>query len=124
MEVASTKTLRPSTSMTLSIMPAPFSNDMEYEKPEHPPPTTPTRSPAGTGFCCPMISLTLATAVGVRLMGGFFAVSSGIVSCGRTGVVVVAMSLLGKIYRHYNRRSFHHTGFKFPATHPVYIVRI
>src|SRR5664280_1214530 len=50
-------------------MPAPFSNDIEYEKPEHPPPTTPTRSPAGTGFCCAMISFTLAIAVAVRLSG-------------------------------------------------------
>src|SRR4051812_42034085 len=88
MEVASTKTLRPSTSRTLSIMPAPLSNDMEYEKPEHPPPTTPTRRPAGTGFCCAMISLTFATAVGVILTGDCLGVTDGVV-----GVVVVVAIL-------------------------------
>src|SRR6266481_1940813 len=75
-------------SKTLSIMPAPFSNCMEYEKPEQPPPTTPTRRPAGTGFCCDMISLTFATAFEVRVMGAFF--TSGV---GVTGVVVVAIHL-------------------------------
>src|SRR3954454_10257215 len=88
MEVASTKIFNPSTSMTLSIIPAPFSNDMEYEKPEHPPPTTPTRNPAGTGFCCAMISFTLATAFGV-ILTGLVLVGVPIV-----GVSVVAIPLL------------------------------
>src|SRR5215470_6318906 len=92
-EVASTKTLSPSTSKVLSIIPAVFSKDMEYENPEQPPPTTPTRKPAGTGFCCPIISFTFAIAVGVREIGAFL-----IVSCGRTsgvvGIVVVDMVLL------------------------------
>src|SRR5262249_38713770 len=69
-----------------------FSNCMEYEKPEQPPPTTPTRRPAGTGFCCAIISLTLAIALGVSVMGGAF--TSGVV------VVVdirISLSLLGYI---------------------------
>src|SRR5437868_265481 len=41
---------------------------MWYWNPEHPPPTTATRSAVGTGFCIPMISLTLVLAVGVRLI--------------------------------------------------------
>src|SRR5712691_1445603 len=84
-EVASTYTFRPSMSKTLSINPEAFSNCMEYEKPEHPPPTTPTRKPAGAGFCCAMIPFTLAMAFGVRLMGA--AVTSG--GVGVVGVVVV-----------------------------------
>src|SRR5208337_4175330 len=49
-----------------------------------------TRSPAGTGSCCAMISFTLATAVGVRVMGvGFGVDSAGFTS----GVVVVAMGI-------------------------------
>src|ERR1700736_6542502 len=42
---------------------------MEYWKPEHPPPTTPIRSPAGTGFCVAIISRTFAIAAGVRVTG-------------------------------------------------------
>src|SRR5712664_2543729 len=42
---------------------------MEYWKPEHPPPTTPIRNPAGTGFCVAIISRTFATAAGVRVTG-------------------------------------------------------
>src|SRR5713226_3624014 len=80
-------------SKTLSIMPAPFSNDIEYEKPEQPPPTTPTRRPAGTGFCCAMISLTLAIAFAVRLIGAVFALVSGFTS----GVVVVAICISLKL---------------------------
>src|SRR5580700_2233065 len=41
---------------------------MWYWKPEQPPPTTATRNATGTGFCMPMISLTLVLAVGVRLI--------------------------------------------------------
>src|SRR5579862_835356 len=50
-------------------MPLWFSYDMEYWKPEHPPPTTPIRSPAGTGSWVAIISFTLAIADGVRLTG-------------------------------------------------------
>src|SRR5271165_4388378 len=99
-EVASTKTLSPSISKVLSIMPAAFSNCMEYEKPEQPPPTTPTRRPAGTGFCCPIISLTLAIAFGVKLTGGFFGVTSGTA----VGTVVVAMGIsLNLLLADYNK---------------------
>src|SRR5260370_13377899 len=42
---------------------------MEYWKPEHPPPTTPIRNPAGTGFCVAIISRTLPIAAGVRVTG-------------------------------------------------------
>src|SRR5215472_16718511 len=42
------------------------------------------RRPAGTGFCCAMISFTFETAVGVRLMGALGVVST-------LGVVVVAI---------------------------------
>src|SRR5437762_706143 len=44
------------------------------------------RSPAGTGFCCDMISFTLETAVGVKLTGNFGVVST-------SGVVVEAIFL-------------------------------
>src|SRR5579864_2257032 len=71
------------------MRPEAFSNDIEYEKPEQPPPTTPTRKPAGTGFCWAMISLTLATAFEVRINGVFLVVSCGWIS----GVVVVAMNV-------------------------------
>src|ERR1700733_14181390 len=50
-------------------MPLWFSNDIEYWKPEHPPPTTPIRSPAGTGSCVAIISLTFAIAAGVSVTG-------------------------------------------------------
>src|SRR5205823_1693384 len=50
--------------------------------------TTPMRNPAGIGSCCAMISLTLATAVGVNVTGG----ALGVVSI--FGCVVVAMALL------------------------------
>src|SRR5580693_8016605 len=76
-------------SKTLSIIPAPFSNCIEYEKPEHPPPTTPTRRPAGTGLCCAIISFTFATAFEVKLTGGFLGVTSGTV----VGTVVVAIGI-------------------------------
>src|SRR6267142_3100938 len=89
-EVASTKTFKPSKLKLLSIMPPLFSNDIEYEKPEHPPPTTPTRSPAGTGLCWVMISFTFAMAVGVKLSGiGLGCVSVGAVV---TGVVDIQFS--------------------------------
>src|ERR1700690_4486811 len=74
-------------SNTLSIMPAPFSTYIEYEKPEHPPPTTPTRRPDGTGFCWLMISLTFLTAFGVRLSGATLGLISGAV------VVAIRISL-------------------------------
>src|ERR1700730_4843711 len=92
-DVASTYTFKPSMSKTLSIMPEPFSNCMEYEKPEHPPPTTPTRRPAGTGFCCPMISRTLAIAFVVSVIGGVFLDTSGALVVVTSGVVVVAIRI-------------------------------
>src|ERR1700688_1605831 len=91
-------------SKVLSIIPAPFSNCMEYEKPEHPPPTTPMRNPAGTGFCWPMISLTLATALAVRLTGGTFLVSSVLIP--GTVVVAIRISLALKLFD-YSRIHFH-----------------
>src|SRR5580693_4158123 len=87
-------------SKTLSIIPAPFSNCIEYEKPEHPTPTTPTRRPAGTGVCCAIISLTLATALGVKLTGGVLGVTSGTL----VGTVVVAIGISLKLLPvHYNK---------------------
>src|SRR5665213_3378215 len=50
-------------------MPLWFSNDIEYWNPEHPPPTTPIRSPAGTGSCVAIISFTLVIAEGVKFTG-------------------------------------------------------
>src|SRR5271154_4402547 len=50
-------------------MPAWFSNDIEYWKPEQPPPTTPMRRPAGNGSWVAMISWTLATAWGDSVRG-------------------------------------------------------
>src|SRR5216683_5959528 len=96
-------------SNTLSIRPEAFSKDIEYEKPEQPPPTTPTRNPAGTGFCCPMISLTLATAVGVSVTGAFL-VSWGLIS--GVAVVVAISSPLRVFLSHYNRRYFMRRGFR------------
>src|SRR6266851_3882193 len=95
-EVASTNTFSPSMSKVLSIIPAAFSNCIEYEKPEHPPPTTPMRRPAGAGVCCPMMSLTLATALAVRLTGVAFLVTSGLVTSG-TVVVAIRISLALKV---------------------------
>src|ERR1700736_745759 len=81
-EVASTKTLRPSKVKTLSIIPLWFSKDMEYWKPEHPPPTTPIRRPAGTGSWVAMISRTFAMAAADNVTGvgaGMLGVSVGTV---------------------------------------------
>src|SRR5271156_5212532 len=50
-------------------MPAAFSNDIEYWKPEQPPPTTPIRRPAGIGSCVAMISRTFTIAFGVNVTG-------------------------------------------------------
>src|SRR5205823_14302767 len=82
-------------SKTLSIKPEAFSKDIEYEKPEQPPPTTPTRSPAGTGVCWPIISFTFATALGVSIIGAFLVVSWGFTS----GMMVVAIQFSLKIGR-------------------------
>src|SRR5580700_3204567 len=105
-EVASTNTFSPSISKVLSIIPAAFSNAMEYENPEHPPPTTPMRRPAGTGGCCPMVSLTLDTALGVSETGGVFFTSgftSGtLVFTSGTVVVAIRISLTLKSIN-YNR---------------------
>src|SRR6516162_1480627 len=98
-EVASTKIFSPSKSKVLSIMPALFSNDMEYWKPEQPPPTTPTRSPAGTGFCCAMTSLTFPIAVLVKVMG----LVSMLGAVGAGVVVVVAIARLLQTRPNYNK---------------------
>src|SRR5579864_3559917 len=63
------------------------------------------RKPAGTGFCWPMISFTLATALLVRLTGGVFLVTSGMV------VVAIRISLALKLFD-YSRcrlRQKHHS---------------
>src|ERR1700733_4701098 len=101
-EVASTNTFNPSISKVLSIIPAAFSNCIEYEKPEQPPPTTPMRRPAGTGFCCPMISLTLETALGVSETGGVFFTSGGLVFTVGTVFLAIRISLALK-YLNYSR---------------------
>src|ERR1700684_1670516 len=89
-EVASTKTFRSSNLKTLSIMPAWFSNDIEYWNPEQPPPTTPMRRPAGSGSCVAMISRTLAMAPSVILRGDCF----GGLDCSVKGCAMVAISLV------------------------------
>src|SRR5215475_3663808 len=87
-------------SKVLSIMPAPFSKAIEYEKPEHPPPTTPTRRPLGTGFCCAMISFTLAMAFGVNEIGATLA---GAASGVTFGVTVVAICISLKVLAYYDK---------------------
>src|ERR1700722_8976627 len=72
----STATFRPLKSNSSSVSLVWFSNAMWYWKPEQPPPTTATRSATGTGFCMPMISLTLVLAVGVRLIISSFGLRS------------------------------------------------
>src|SRR5580704_7532630 len=103
-EVASTNTFSPSISKVLSIMPAAFSNCMEYEKPEQPPPTTPIRRPAGTGFCCPIISLTLETALGVSVTGAAFLTSGMLGVTSGTVVVAISISLALELYKLYQTR--------------------
>src|SRR6185437_12272360 len=85
--VASTKTFRSPNLTTLSIIPAWFSKLIEYWKPEQPPPTTPMRSPAGTGSCVAMISFTLATAAGVNCTGCDFAGGAPVTTSGVTAAV-------------------------------------
>src|ERR1700757_91917 len=50
------------------------------------------RKPEGTGFCWPIISFTLATALGVRVTGAAFFVTSG------TVVVAIRISLALKLF--------------------------
>src|SRR5580693_7118737 len=107
-EVASTNTFSPSISKVLSIIPAAFSNCMEYENPEHPLPTTPMRKPAGTGFCWLIISFTLVTALAVRVTGGVFLVTSGFVTAGMV-VVAIGISLALKLFD-YSKCGFRHKG--------------
>src|SRR5271169_6851527 len=102
-EVASTNTFSPSISKVLSIIPAAFSNCMEYENPEQPPPTTPMRRPAGTGFCCPMISFTFETALAVSETGGAFCTSGTLVFTSGTVVVAMRRISLALKYLNYNR---------------------
>src|SRR5215469_6548092 len=108
-DVASTNTLSPSISKLLSIIPAPFSNCMEYEKPEHPPPTTPMRKPAGAGFCWAIISLTFETALAVRVIGAAFFTSGAV-------VVAIRISLALKLF-HYSRADF--AQFRSDWVHPT-----
>src|SRR3954469_17439520 len=68
-------------------MPAWVSKAIEYWNPEQPPPTTPMRSPAGSGSWVAMISRTFAIACGVRIRGACLTVSV-------CGAAVVAMSFL------------------------------
>ena len=71
-------------------MPDWFSNDMEYWKPEQPPPTTPMRRPAGSGSWVAMISRTLFTALSVSRTGVVF----GAGTASGVGVVVVVTVLV------------------------------
>src|SRR4051812_48157652 len=91
--VASTNTFRSSNRTTLSIMPAAFSKDIEYWKPEQPPPTTPMRRPAGTGSWVAMISFTLAIAAGVRTTG-VVDVAGALTTSGVTVAVAMMFDLL------------------------------
>src|ERR1700756_5176526 len=50
------------------------------------------RKPAGTGFCCAIISFTLATALAVRLIGATFLTSGTVV------VVAIRISLALKLF--------------------------
>ena len=50
------------------------------------------RKPEGTGFCWPIISFTLVTALGVRVTGAAFFVTSGMV------VVAIRISLALKLF--------------------------
>src|SRR5579863_2359334 len=103
-EVASTNTLSPFISNVLSIIPAAFSNCIEYEKPEHPPPTTPMRRPAGTGFCCAMMSFTLDAAFAVRVTGAAFGVTAGtVVATSGTDVVAISYLLGFKAFSYYSK---------------------
>src|SRR5947207_7113769 len=78
-DVASTNTLSPSISNTLSIMPAPDSKAIECWKPEQPPPWTERRNPAGTGFCEDIISLTFEIAFELRVTGAVLGFTAGTV---------------------------------------------
>src|SRR5215471_10900170 len=73
------------------MTPAPFSKDIEYEKPEQPPPTTPIRSPAGSGLCWAMISFTLETAFSVSITGALGVVST--LGVDVVAIVIVSLSL-------------------------------
>src|SRR5580704_13633426 len=60
------------------------------------------RRPAGTGFCCPMISFTLETALDVSETGGVFFTSWMLVFTSGTVVVAIRISLALK-YLNYSR---------------------
>src|SRR5579863_7196019 len=51
------------------------------------------RNPAGTGFCWPMISRTLVTALAVRVTGAGFLATSGLIPLVTSGTVVVAIRI-------------------------------
>src|ERR1700731_4062171 len=69
------------------------------------------RSPAGTGVCCPIISLTLATALAVNETGGVFFTSG-------TVVVAIRISLALK-YLNYNRADKRRQNLEFFQHHPL-----
>src|SRR5580704_222843 len=75
------------------------------------------RSPAGTGLCCPMISLTLEMALAVSETGGAFFTSGMVVFTLGTVVVAIGISLTLK-YLNYSRgwqaggRSNQHAGHR------------
>src|SRR5580700_3421628 len=71
-------------------MPDWFSKDMEYWKPEQPPPTTPMRKPAGSGSWVAMISRTLLTALSVNRTG----VAFGAGTASGVGVLVLVLTVL------------------------------
>jgi hypothetical protein len=55
------------------------------------------RKPAGAGFCCPMISFTLETALAVSETGGVFLTSGTSVFTPGTVVVAIRISLGSKL---------------------------
>src|SRR2546426_3964285 len=68
--IGSTKTFTPCTSKVMSPGRASLSRSRLYWNPEHPPPTTATRKPDPARFSRSMVSLTMAAALSVSLMGG------------------------------------------------------
>src|SRR5580658_9013856 len=76
------------------------------------------RKPAGTGFCWPMISFTLLTALAVRVTGGVFLVTSVVTSGFDTvGTVVVAIGIsLALKLLDYSKYGFRHKGWS--GNHP------
>jgi hypothetical protein len=78
-------------------MPAWFSKDIEYWKPEQPPPTTPMRRPAGSGSCVAMISRTFSAAVAERVRGALLICGVWTVSGVATVVAMNDLLILRKL---------------------------